>query len=308
MSESKPTSEEIAAKLRETEIERDELQATFDLRWECDMRAIKQWRAAHPGNDRVWPDHADLCVWLVDQLTEAQADSQRLAAENKRLAENALMREALEEIVMKSKHHPECIGLGCSCHVGVALAALQRAPTPDLGEIELAENARMREALTRYADAANWVCSRCNSGDDDLNCAMTRWRGDGEHGYSLAVSSLSHAPVLDPEPLTVICNSCGGTQIYERDGNTIRVLHDCCARYGSHPSSDRYGKPVLDLGEIERALEPFARYASQLNSPPNWMPDGCPINVDPDGISDFTVGQVRRVAAVLAKLREANRA
>ena len=45
-----------------------ELQATFDLRWQADQRAIKKWQAAHPGNDLVWPDHADMVVWLLEQL------------------------------------------------------------------------------------------------------------------------------------------------------------------------------------------------------------------------------------------------
>lgn len=48
--------------------ELDDMQATFDLRWEADQRAIKRWQAAHPGNDLVWPDHADLVVWLLEQL------------------------------------------------------------------------------------------------------------------------------------------------------------------------------------------------------------------------------------------------
>lgn len=51
--------------------ERDDLQATFDLRWKADMRAIKRWQAAHPGNDLTWPDHADLVVWLMEELDKA---------------------------------------------------------------------------------------------------------------------------------------------------------------------------------------------------------------------------------------------
>lgn len=47
--------------------ERDDLQATFDLRWEADMRAIKRWQAAEPGRELTWPDHADLCVWLLER-------------------------------------------------------------------------------------------------------------------------------------------------------------------------------------------------------------------------------------------------
>ena len=44
-----------------------ELEAGFDLRWNADMRAIKRWQAA-TGRILVWPDHADLCVWLLEQL------------------------------------------------------------------------------------------------------------------------------------------------------------------------------------------------------------------------------------------------
>lgn len=38
-----------------------------DLRWKADMRAIKRWQEANPGNDLTWPDHADLCVWLLGE-------------------------------------------------------------------------------------------------------------------------------------------------------------------------------------------------------------------------------------------------
>jgi len=50
----------------------EELENTVDLRWECDRRAIKQWREAHPGNDRVWPDHVDLCMWLMEKVEELE--------------------------------------------------------------------------------------------------------------------------------------------------------------------------------------------------------------------------------------------
>ena len=51
--------------------ERDELQQSFDLRWRASMRAIKRWQEAHPGSDLTWPDHADLVVWLLEQLDAA---------------------------------------------------------------------------------------------------------------------------------------------------------------------------------------------------------------------------------------------
>ena len=48
-----------------------EMQASFDLRWNADMRAIKRWQAAHPGSELIWPDHADMVVWMLERLDEA---------------------------------------------------------------------------------------------------------------------------------------------------------------------------------------------------------------------------------------------
>lgn len=48
--------------------ELDNLRRTFDIRWKADMRAIKHWQKAHPGKENIWPDHADMVVWLLDQL------------------------------------------------------------------------------------------------------------------------------------------------------------------------------------------------------------------------------------------------
>lgn len=45
----------------------EELEASFDLRWKADMKAIKKWQKA-TGRTLVWPDHADLCVWLLGQF------------------------------------------------------------------------------------------------------------------------------------------------------------------------------------------------------------------------------------------------
>lgn len=66
--------------IQELIAERDQLRATlaerkasFDLRWNADMRAIKRWQAAHPDQKRTWPDHADLCVWLLEQDDQLRA-------------------------------------------------------------------------------------------------------------------------------------------------------------------------------------------------------------------------------------------
>lgn len=63
----------LRAALDAAERERDELQSTFRVRWNADMRAIKRWQAAHPGKELTWPDHADLVVWLLAERDAASA-------------------------------------------------------------------------------------------------------------------------------------------------------------------------------------------------------------------------------------------
>jgi uncharacterized cupin superfamily protein len=48
-----------------------ERKASFDLRWKADQRAIRMWQKA-TGRTEVWPDHADLCVWLLGRLAAAE--------------------------------------------------------------------------------------------------------------------------------------------------------------------------------------------------------------------------------------------
>ena len=60
----------LAQELTAAQAERDDLQASADLRWKADMRAIKRWQET-TGRAGVWPDHADLCVWLLGQIKEA---------------------------------------------------------------------------------------------------------------------------------------------------------------------------------------------------------------------------------------------
>jgi hypothetical protein len=47
--------------------DREEDDRGLALRWDADMRAIKRWQAAHPERGEVWPDHADMVVWLLDE-------------------------------------------------------------------------------------------------------------------------------------------------------------------------------------------------------------------------------------------------
>lgn len=55
-----------------------EMEHTFDLRWKADMRAIERWRAERPKERELrQPDHADLCVWLLEQLAERDSRLER---------------------------------------------------------------------------------------------------------------------------------------------------------------------------------------------------------------------------------------
>ena len=58
----------LRRRLTEAQMNLTDMGATFDIRWNADMRAIKRWQEAHPGNELVWPDHADMVVWLMEQL------------------------------------------------------------------------------------------------------------------------------------------------------------------------------------------------------------------------------------------------
>jgi hypothetical protein len=48
--------------------ESGELQATLDLIWEADRRAIKMWQEAHPDKPLTWPDRGKMIFWLLEQL------------------------------------------------------------------------------------------------------------------------------------------------------------------------------------------------------------------------------------------------
>lgn len=75
-----------------------ELEQSFDLRWKAGMRAIDRWQKA-TGQELVWLDHSDLCVWLIN-LTEAQeSEINKLKEENRILAHNAAV---LRDVMLRN--------------------------------------------------------------------------------------------------------------------------------------------------------------------------------------------------------------
>ena len=59
----------LIKKLKELENTCENLNLSFDMRWKADMKAIKRWQE-ETGRVLVWPDHKDLCVWLLNKLKE----------------------------------------------------------------------------------------------------------------------------------------------------------------------------------------------------------------------------------------------
>lgn len=55
-----------------------EFDATFNLRWDADMRAIKRWQKANPDRVLIWPDHVDLVLWLEAEVTRLGKVIERL--------------------------------------------------------------------------------------------------------------------------------------------------------------------------------------------------------------------------------------
>jgi len=76
----------LSADLAQAKIELGSLQKeaedhekSFDVRQAADMRAIERWRAASPQRELIWPDHADMVVWLLERLEVADKDIRAIA-------------------------------------------------------------------------------------------------------------------------------------------------------------------------------------------------------------------------------------
>lgn len=59
--------EEMRERMREAEENAIELQRLFQARWHADMRATNIWQR-ETGRRGVWPDHADMVLWLLQKL------------------------------------------------------------------------------------------------------------------------------------------------------------------------------------------------------------------------------------------------
>jgi len=71
---------EIKARLDALLAKLADLQQSATLQTAASDRAIKLWQAAHPDRSDVWPDQAQLLVWLLEQLDAMRAERDGLEA------------------------------------------------------------------------------------------------------------------------------------------------------------------------------------------------------------------------------------
>lgn len=57
--------------MREAAMRLAEFERMVDVRLDAEMRAIRRWQEM-TGKALTWPDHAELCVWLMQQLDERE--------------------------------------------------------------------------------------------------------------------------------------------------------------------------------------------------------------------------------------------
>lgn len=70
--------EDLSSDTKALQEEVIELRRGFELRWRASIRAMERWRAEDPVNrELIMPDHADLCVWLLEQLEAKDGDQGR---------------------------------------------------------------------------------------------------------------------------------------------------------------------------------------------------------------------------------------
>lgn len=68
--------EDTIEALREKLAEYDDL---FDVCWEADQRAVKRWQAA-TGEKLIWPDRADLIIFLMQYIDQLEGALEPFAA------------------------------------------------------------------------------------------------------------------------------------------------------------------------------------------------------------------------------------
>lgn len=218
---------EAPAALAEVEREQQEHATSFDIRWKADMRAIKRWQWA-TGRTTVWPDHADLCVWLMNQWDAAEVrraqeqernesvaivDGEEFAKLDAHLtAATALISEAAEEL----RRRPICDCQGCyiSGAISVKLAAFGKSVTDDRFD------PTKPHQFQAVGDEFPNTCVHCACFRESVNHLLERQQRSGEFGdWKCSKCGTMNASVWEvcsacscgeSKPSSVRCPKCGG--------------------------------------------------------------------------------------------------
>lgn len=94
-----------------------ELQLWFELRRAADQMAVAKWRAAHPNASELFiPEHADLVIWMLDQLASRPYSAQDIAtAESEAFERGHQSGRLYAEIKRWHDSHPELQPLPNTC-------------------------------------------------------------------------------------------------------------------------------------------------------------------------------------------------
>lgn len=156
----------------------EEHEQSFELRWEADMRAIQRWQDAHPGKERTWPDHADLCVWLLEKLYGLPTDTDHCVA---------AMSHALE--VLREKEPDGC---RCGAFMRPIAEQLERAIADHRADIDPEDSVAVPAWLV-----IGWEVKRAAT---DVRCFNTE---EGAHDFIGSFRDPNRwVPLYGPELIT----------------------------------------------------------------------------------------------------------
>jgi hypothetical protein len=138
-------------------LELGEMEMTFDLRYAADMRAINRWENEHPGTSRMWPDHADLVIWLMEKYETQLCPAHKDVAGEKIITEQTVWMIERDQVYLKNT----LFGFDWTCDVRRAARFNTR--------IE-AQN-RIELMPSRWRDASTAVEHKfCNISDGGATC------------------------------------------------------------------------------------------------------------------------------------------
>lgn len=153
------------ARIAELELNDQEIDSLFELRWQADHRAIERWRAA-TGREFVRPDHADLCVWLMDRIVELERSLEKsqtviaLEREARQMTQDRL-NERIAELEEEAQLFRHVSGVAAETAGRIAAAEARIAELEPLAEVGRRKLLEGRPDVER-----DWACAQCRPESD----------------------------------------------------------------------------------------------------------------------------------------------